>query len=72
MECTPEMESIEAWRAFLNRATEQEAYDAIEQSLHLARSFAKSAPTTSKRLRKFFDEGAAIYAERFGDEWLPF
>jgi hypothetical protein len=72
MACRTEFESEEAWRYYLDRATEQEAYDALGEVLRLAGNFAHKHKATSKRMHKMFDAGAAIYADRFGREWAPF
>ena len=66
------MQSEEAWSYYLNHAPEQEAYDAIREVLKLALNFESKHKPTSKRMHKMFDAGAAIYAERFGSEWVPF
>lgn len=72
MACRTEMESEEAWRYYLERATEQEAYDALREVLRLAQNFALQHKPTSNRMHKMFDAGTALYAERFGCEWVPF
>jgi hypothetical protein len=72
MTCKPELESEEAWRAFLEKASELEAWEALSDVLRLARRYAKRSEKTSRRLDKLFESGAAIYAERFGKEWVPF
>lgn len=72
MTCRTEYESEEVWRYYLDRATEQEAYDALGDVLRLARNFAHQHKPTSDRMNKMFDSGAMLYAERFGREWVPF
>lgn len=72
MACRTELESEEAWLYYLDRATEQEAYDALGEVLRLAYNFEYKHKPTSERLHKMFDSGAAIYSERFRREWVPF
>jgi hypothetical protein len=72
MACRSEMESEEAWNDYLHQAEEREAYAAIGEVLRLARNFERQHKPTSDRMHKMFDTGAAIYAERFGSEWVPF
>lgn len=72
MACRSEFESEEAWGAFLEKETEPEAYDALGEVLDLAQSFARYGKATSDRMHRFLDLGEAIYAKRFGREWVPF
>lgn len=71
-ECRPEFESKKAWRRFLEMAAEQEADDALGEVLRLTRLSEQYGKAARRRLRTFFDDGAAIYAKRFGRDWLPF
>lgn len=66
------IDSETAWRDYLAQATEQEANDAIDELAWLFPSFARYGKVMNERLRKFFDDGCAIYAKRFGRDWLPF
>lgn len=72
MACRSEMGTEEAWAYYIQRATEQEAYDALGEILRLARNFEIQHKPTGDRMHKMFDAGSAIYAERFGSEWVPF
>lgn len=72
MVCRTEIESEEAWSDYINHAPEEEAYKALGEVLMLARNFESQHKPTSDRMHKMFDVGAAIYAERFGSEWVPF
>ena len=72
MACRTELESEEAWRHYLERAPEREAYAALDEVLRLAQNFAHQHKPTSARLHQMFDAGAALYADRFGREWVPF
>jgi hypothetical protein len=69
MKCRPELDSEEAWRAFLESADEQQCYDALHKVFTLAHSFAGEP---KQRLLKFFEDGDAIYTRRFGSCWAPF
>jgi hypothetical protein len=57
MKCRPELDSEEAWRAFLESADEQQCYDALDKVFTLAHSFAGEP---KQRLLKFFEDGDAI------------
>jgi len=70
--CRSEMDSEEAWSDYLHRADEKEAHDAIGEVLMFARHFERKHAPWGDRMHKMFDAGAAIYAERFGSEWVPF
>lgn len=72
MTCMVGMESQKAWRYYMRQATEQEAYDAINQAQRLALRFRTKHEPTSQRMKKLIDEGVAIYEKRFGKAWVPF
>lgn len=72
MGCRTELKSEEAWRYYLERATEQEAYGAIDGVSRLVQTFTHRHKPSGDRLRKFFYVGVEVYAERFGQEWVPF
>ncbi|MDH4319902.1 MAG: hypothetical protein OEV73_00235 [Desulfobulbaceae bacterium] len=66
------METEEGWRRFLGKATKKEAYEAIDEMGHLARNFSLKHKPTGDRLYGMLNAGKKIYAERFGNEWVPF
>lgn len=70
--CRSETQSEEACSYYIKHAPEQAAYKAIGEVLTLARNFESKHQPTNARLHRMFDAGAAIYAERFGSEWVPF
>ena len=72
MACRAEIESEDIWRYYLERASEKEAYDAIDEVLRLALVFENQHKPSSVRMHKMFEAGASLYAERFGTEWVPF
>jgi len=65
-------ESEEAWDYYMRHVGEPEAYDALRKVLNLERSFKARHEPSGDRVGKMFEAGAAIYAERFGNEWVPF
>lgn len=71
MACRVEMETEEAWRCFLSRATQEEAYEALDEMGRLARNFALQHKPTGARMSGMLDAGMDIYAERFGEPWVP-
>ena len=72
MACRTELESEDAWRYYIERASEQDAYDSIGEVLRLAHNFARQHKPTGERMSRMFDVGTQIYAARFGHEWVPF
>lgn len=72
MACRVEMETEEGWCLFLGKATKQDAYAAIDEMGRLARNFSLQHRPTGDRLSGMFMDGQKIYAERLGEEWVPF